>query len=430
MHDRAYSTGTTSEEKECLSPTGSGRSPRGRRAASARSGAATAAAGAKRRRLGNTQITEHLQVRGLQTGHRLARREALQATVRELSRLDRVCRCGCHAAPGVGAIAVKYRPGDKSHSSSAGFAGLERCGSVWACPSCAEKIAAQRGSDLAAGVERWLGAGHGAVMLTLTMRHHAGQALAELWDAKSRAWAAVHRTAAWRGSATTIGDQQRYGIAGWVTGTECTHGRAGWHVHVHALIFTETPLSDDAANGLGARCFSRWSAALQRAGLEAPSRAHGVDALVVRDAAGAGRYVVKGVSLETLAGPLKSARGANRAPLQILSDIGDRGSARDVALWHEWEAASRGRRQMAWSRGMRELLAVEDLTDQEIAEQDLGGEIVGAIALEDWWKIARDAEARAQILAVVAMAASEQQAARNLMYICERLRLTYLAPPS
>ena len=55
----------------------------------------------------------------------------------------------------------------------------------------------------------------------------------------------------------------------------------------------------------------------------------------------------------------------------------EQGDADALDLWHEWEAASKGRRQLVWSRGLRELLALGvEKTDEELAEEAAGGEDV------------------------------------------------------
>lgn len=62
------------------------------------------------------------------------------------------------------------------------------------------------------------------------------------------------------------------------------------------------------------------------------------------------------------------------------------------ARWHEWELATRGHRQIEWSRGRdpwwRAVLEARgrtaDETDEEIADSDLGGIILGEISRASW----------------------------------------------
>ncbi|MFW0152555.1 hypothetical protein ACNUDN_22450 [Mycobacterium sp. smrl_JER01] len=72
------------------------------------------------------------------------------------------------------------------------------------------------------------------------------------------------------------------------------------------------------------------------------------------------------------------------------------------AVWHEWEQASKGRRQLLWSRKRKEpsskrevlwntLLSARGCTaeqsDEAVAATDAGGETVGEISRADWYKV-------------------------------------------
>jgi hypothetical protein len=107
------------------------------------------------------------------------------------------------------------------------------CGSVWACPVCAAKIATRRAEEVAEVMRIALERGCAASMVTLTMRHHQGQSLADCWAALSKGWRAVTTGTQW----TT--DADAAGLVGWVRAVEVTQGKNGWHVHVHALLIWE-----------------------------------------------------------------------------------------------------------------------------------------------------------------------------------------------
>jgi hypothetical protein len=238
-------------------------------------------------------------------------------------------------------------------------------------------------------------------MVTLTMRHHRGQALADLWAGVSKAWAAVTSGRAW------VDESRRYAVRGWLRLVEVTVGEAGWHVHVHALMFSEGQSRWSPAD-LGPLMFQRWAGKLQGLGFRAPLAGHGgLDVRVLTGDAGClGDYFTKGVyraqeaagdtaerlGLEVARGDLKRARGGNRTPFTVLADVVAVGVVDDLALWHEWEQASRGRRQLTWSRGWRaELLAgVVEQTDADIAETDVGGDLVLVLAPRAWSQIRRE----------------------------------------
>jgi hypothetical protein len=87
-------------------------------------------------------------------------------------------------------------------------------------------------------------------------------------------------------------------------------------------------------------------------------------------------YFVK-LSNEVTGGYAKLAKGKGRAPFQLLGDLIDAGGEvgqfeADLKLWREWEKASHGRRQMAWSKGLREWAGLRrEKTDEEIADESL-----------------------------------------------------------
>jgi hypothetical protein len=333
---------------------------------------------------------------GLARRERRAQRLRARSVLWDVARVGlRVRDCGRSALMPDGAARV--RATGTGDDRRAGFAGLETCGSVWACPVCAEKILSRRQCDIAEAIDAWTATGGRTAMVTLTMRHRQGQRLADLWDALSVAW---NRVTAGRGWADL---QERYGTPmqrrvtsgrrrgqvvtepriGYARVVETTHGVNGWHVHAHVLLFLAPDVTDDGLAHLSGRMFDRWSAGLVSRGLLAPTDLHGVDARFVgQDDGGAlGDYFAKGnysvdasrAALETARGDLKLARSGNRTPFRILADLVELGVADDLDLWSEWERASYGRRQLTWSTGFREFLGLgQEATDEEVAAEEAG----------------------------------------------------------
>jgi hypothetical protein len=77
--------------------------------------------------------------------------------------------------------------------------------------------------------------------------------------------------------------------------------------------------------------------------------------------------------------------------MQLLADAVRDGEAADVARWHEFEQAMKGRHQLQWSRGLRdELLGDElpELSDEEAAESNDGaGRLIGLLDHDTWRRI-------------------------------------------
>jgi len=333
-------------------------------------------------------------------GRRQSRRDGRWAAKRVLwndSALPRVQSCGR-----VGVLpdgAARVRATGAGVDRRAGFAGVATCGSVWACPTCSARILAGRQAELAEAMGTWHDGGGRIALLTLTMRHRKGQALADLWDGVSHAWSKVTSGRAWVAAQQLHGSPvdrvvvqgKRRGETvtdrriGWARVVETTHGRNGWHVHLHVALFVPAESTAASLADLAGRMYARWEGALRSRGFSAVAD-HGVD---VKLWGGAGDpladYFVKGTysapdagdleaaALELARGDLKHARGGNRTPFRILSDVVRLGLADDLALWHEWERGSKGRRQLTWSTGLRALLvAADERTDDELAADELG----------------------------------------------------------
>lgn len=363
----------------------------------------------------------------------------VSGTLRKVTSIKRVRHCG--TTPVAGAVSVNWAAGEAG--AHAHFGGLQNCGSVWACPQCSAKIQAGRAAEVGGAVEKWISAGHGVVFVTLTMRHRSGQSLKDLWSALSSSWSRVTRSASWAGSKRQVGLVQRYGIAGFIRAVEVTVGENGWHVHAHSLLFTKSTLDKDEAKTFGDRLFARWSAAVQAQGLEAPLQ-RAQDVRVVDTAQSGvqqvGRYLAKntyiGLGAEVSAGGWKTARKGNRTPFEVLACIheavsaGEEAEAEDLALWHEWERSSLGRRQLLWSRHLRDLLEVEDRSDEELAEaetaEEAEAEEIGRIAAEDWKRVLRPVSARLEVLHAVEAERTRAAAEEALRVALERLGIELL----
>lgn len=381
------------------------------------------------------------------------------------------------------AVAIKRR--EVNGQPVASYQGLMTCGSVWSCPRCSAVIAHTRAAEIGAAVRECHRQGGKVYLLTLTMRHSSKDRLGQLWDGLSAGWRSAFGTRKWtgqrartveRGGRTTlvrahVGDAELFDVAGMTRVVEATYGAPtrggnGWHLHIHALVFTasgmesalrpELPLWFSgidrewfARNAFASRIHERWSTGLKKAGFRSP----GSVAVDVRDVStdGAdyvGRYLSKAtydaatkMGLEIAGGQMeKSARTErNRTPFEILADLAssvdasgfgvrtprhwsvveagqgdwavmdsDSGEVIAVtppgewAIWHEWEQASKGRRQLLWSRrklaplSSRDRLwnslldargATAEESDESVAATEVGGETVGEICRSDWYRV-------------------------------------------
>jgi hypothetical protein len=314
--------------------------------------------------------------------------------------MPRLCKCGrtMHGD----SVAVR------TTRKTAGFSGLTTCGSVWICPVCNAKIMARRALEIGSAVALAQRLGLAAGFLTFTMRHNKGQRLSALWDAQSYSWQSVIAGKAWQKA------KARFGVVGIIRVVEVTVGQNGWHVHIHCLVFFDSLFPD--VDGLQAFMFPRWQRALVRKGLDAPLPV-GQDAQILDGpgSAALGSYLSKAqdhgsvtsratsIGLELTSTQSKSARTRNstRTPWNLLDEWFGDGEVESAELWKEFEQASKGRRQITWSHGLREMLGMTtEKTDEDIAAEELGtsDDDLVHITKDGWRKVCRTPDLIPEIL--------------------------------
>lgn len=181
-----------------------------------------------------------------------------------------------------------------------------------------------------------------------------------------------------------LGKYRVKAVLPWIRVVEVTVGASGWHVHQHMAVFLPADFTDDDRDDLYDTWWGRWRDGTAAAGFDGALQVN--RAIWIDNVDAVADYMTKNVytardhitpeaaGFEIARGDLKSGRFGNRSAMELLSDLVASRAPSDLTLWHEFEQASRGRRQMTWAHGARELLIpdVEELTDEEIAAQDLG----------------------------------------------------------
>ena len=332
---------------------------------------------------------------------------------------EAVARCGRHP---VGDFAKGVPPGYvaiRSNGEVAGFVGVVTCGSVWVCPDCAAKIAAERRREVRRLLLAHRDAGGAVYMATFTMPHHAHQCPRELRRAVSKAF-----TALLTGKARAR-EWGRAGVLGYVRALEVTHGANGWHPHLHVL-WVLRDCNPFAAAAFGKWLFRRWSATIERAGFGvcSPGAWRFEE---VRTVAEAGEYVVKGAAdWELTHAHLKDGRDGNRGPMQILADVERFGLCGDVLLFQRYAAAFKGARQLTWSVGLRERYEVCELTDQEAAAREvLEMRTVALLSVRGFEKVV----VRGLLVELLEVAAAGSFAAVAAFLAAHGIGMMYLMPP-
>lgn len=314
--------------------------------------------------------------------HKRAEKYDARRRLGTVTSLKRLAKCGKVSCGEEGEVLLRA-----GADNAGGYGGLTTCGSVWACPVCSAKISARRAVELTQLIEWNADRGGSVGLLTLTMQHHAGQRLRVLRRALTAAWRHVTSSRGWKEA------RKELGLDGYVRAIECTRGYRdseigdnGWHLHIHALLIFDGPISNDMVDLLAEEVWTRWSEGLSREGMTA-SRKHGVDVRVGTEAVDRlGKYINK-LAFETVGGRWKKNRKNGRTPFEILAEGLATGLADDWDLWFEWEQGSKGMRQLTWSRGLKGRVGLDDKTDEEIADETERGETIAILPARTWRKV-------------------------------------------
>jgi hypothetical protein len=265
------------------------------------------------------------------------------------------------------------------------FGDLVYCGSPW-CIGCGAKIAEVRALEYAAAAARVIAAGGLVGFSTWTFSHGVEDSLTELLKLLGGAMTATDRN-------SKVG-RAREGVR-WhdVRRLDATHGpRAGFHAHRHVVTLYRphtTPEQADELDRIEFAAYAGWLAKRGRTALYA--QGHDFQIVEAQDAAAeVVRYLCKDALRELTYTATKWGRGENRSIAQVLADFHRDGLAGDRDVWVEYAIATKGKRAVRPSPGLRaELLAdVAELTDEQVAELDDGlGLVVDELTRPEWASI-------------------------------------------
>ncbi|MEU4843283.1 hypothetical protein AB0F99_34130, partial [Nocardia testacea] len=192
-----------------------------------------------------------------------------------------------------------------------------------------------------------------------------------------------------------------------IKAVEVTHGENGWHPHMHVVILTERPLEFDELCSWYARLDARWSEGLTRQGWSPGKVGVRLKLEPITRGKGLAAYITKvqdsGLGNELARADMKTAAKGSRTPFQILADFGNTGLVDDLELWWEYEKATAGRSAIRWSPGLKARLLpdTEDLTDEEIAAEDEGGQTIAVLAVWTWRRLREIPGAEIELLEAV-----------------------------
>ena len=280
--------------------------------------------------------------------------------------------CNCLRARISSEVAVVHS------KTSCRYLGLMICGSVWHCPVCASRITEYRRKELYNITQRHFDAhGRGTlVMVTNTIPHGRHDDMAKLLARFTKA-EMVYRQCWFMKKL-----RPRIGLIGTIRGLEWTYSlENGSHPHTHTLWFLPEPL--DHAQ-LQAELSGLWRKACVKVGLREPDPYAG---LMVTD----GRvYPAKwGIDHElTKSHTKKGVKGMT--PWDLLRWYMREPNDQAAALFNEYAKVFKRKHQLEYSKGLKALYAIDEISNQEIAEgTEDDGVLICKLTPRQWYHVCK-----------------------------------------
>lgn len=317
----------------------------------------------------------------------------MQAVAREILPNNRINICWRYPLPARKTVEVIY---SEERKRARAF-GTMKCGQGWICPLCSSYIAEQRRNELGRALENGRKS-YIAFMITYTARHNANTRLKPMLDKMQKAFRYLKTGKVW----TSIKDE--FYLVGSIRATEITYGSSGWHPHYHELMIVDIDCIRDFyegaiseyAEGLEAVMAPRWLRGLEREGLTAREdlalRVSTTNKDVKDYIAKYGKMPLESdfasQANEIARGTTKTARSGNFSVWELLFEAGH--NANSKRLFLEFVAAVKGKSQLQWSRGLKQLLDIDTIRDEIAAEgiETDTDRLLASINIEGWKWIA------------------------------------------
>lgn len=285
---------------------------------------------------------------------------------------------------------------------------VKTCGSVWACPVCASKVAEQRRRELAYAMVKHTEAGGHAYLLTFTFPHYIGQLLAELMEPFTKARQSFQNCRAWK---AVMEKANKLGV---VNSLEVTYGGAnGWHPHLHMLVFCDPGAFGEGDPDDAGRLHSaaidhlrgEWVRLLEKRGLVDGTNRQWAQqfGLDVRGGKKAAEYIAKwghdeswGMSSELTSAHAKTGKrdtwgtSDHYTPFQLLA-MAQAGDGHAICAFREFVREFDGKRMLTWSRGLKAHFGIEEMDDETAAAEP-------ELALQDEHQVGELEQEQLQVL--------------------------------
>lgn len=273
--------------------------------------------------------------------------------------------------------------------SRAFYTGVSQCGSVFTCPVCSAKIQERRRIEISKAFDFAYDTleNKKMIMVTFTFPHQKTDDLKDLVIKMRKAFVKLRAGNPW------IKIKDRAGFEGLIRSLEITHSENnGFHPHTHEgwIVSQHVNVED-----LQEKIVNRWFNMCEKVGLvssDYSKKEHFLQhAVQIVDWCSNSEYFAKmddskhwGIDRELAKSSSKQAKGKGIHPFEFLSRSAA-GNKRAKYLFLEYANAVKGFRQILWSAGLKQRVGVNELTDEEIAQQEEDkAEILGKLNKSEW----------------------------------------------
>jgi len=246
------------------------------------------------------------------------------------------------------------------------YDGLIKCHSVWDCPHCSGIIAKNRRHEIGLAITQWRLMGGKVKLITYTVRHNKNDKLKDVKEIVNEGYRFSKSGAPYQRL------KENYKIEGSIVTNEINYSDVfGWHYHRHEIVFYKSELD---FKGFEEVIYKRYYKYLSNNGFSALP---GIGVNVSEKEGDLSDYLTKwGLENEITS----NKESYSKTPFQLLDN------EEDLELFIEYSRVMLGKRRITWSRGLKDVFNLKDLSDEEVIENenDPGDEIVTIITKKQW----------------------------------------------
>lgn len=342
---------------------------------------------------------------------------------------NRVCVCMSHRLKQDENISIKHN-GKSGTDGRAYYSNIIQCSSVHTCIVCNNRIMSKRSKEIAQAYDYFTSSLYGFVpMLTLTIPHKRGGSLERQLELINQAYKRLMDDRIMRQVWQIVGK------VGAIKGVEYTHGKNGHHNHIHSLMFlkkshhdiklpiarwttpkrkgmlrllNEKQEQDYINKGLQAQIsymnfddFIKfyWFKLCREVGLGTASLENGA---VITEGDNVKSYIAKHKSAQEITNSRdKKAKHGNRNQWELLLDF-QNGDKQAGEIFKEYAQAFSGGKLLRWSNGLKKLLLIKEVEDEEVLLEDESteSEVIQEITM-NIWRLVKRYKLQARLLSAV-----------------------------